>query len=69
MAQSHIIADGPTRRVLTDQETLSKAFLKAPQVTRVAQRLNGRFGFPRDVLTVKEFQAALKERLGARQEG
>lgn len=63
MAQSHILADGPTRRVLTDQGMLAKAFLKAPQVTRVAQSLNGQFGFPHDVLTVKEFYAELKKRL------
>jgi energy-coupling factor transporter ATP-binding protein EcfA2 len=68
MAQGRILADGPTRRVLVEQEMLAKAFLKAPQVTRVAQSLNGRFGFPRDVLTVKEFYAELKKRLKTREE-
>ncbi len=69
MAQSKIIADGPTRRVLTDQAMLAQAFLKAPQVTRVAQNLNGHYGFPRDVLTVKEFQDALLQMLKVRQGG
>ncbi len=69
MAQGKIIADGATRRVLTDQQTLAKAFLKAPQVTRVAQSLNGHFGFPRDVLTVKEFMDALEERVTSRRGG
>jgi energy-coupling factor transporter ATP-binding protein EcfA2 len=63
MAGGRVLADGPTRQVLTDQPLLARAFLKAPQVTRVAQSLNGRCGFPRDILTIREFQAALKERL------
>jgi energy-coupling factor transport system ATP-binding protein len=63
MAGGRVLADGDTRRLLTDQPLLAKAFLKSPQVTRVAQSLNGRCGFPRDVLTIREFQAALKQRL------
>lgn len=63
MARGHILADGPTRSVLTQQAVLAQAFLKAPQITRVAQSLDPRLGFPTDVLTVAEFQAALKKRL------
>ena len=63
MVRGQVLADGPTRRVLTDQAALGEAFLKAPQITRVAQALNGRLGFPGDVLTVKEFQEALRARL------
>ncbi len=66
MAQGRVLADGPTRHVLTDQAVLAQAFLKAPQITRLAQSLDGRFGLPHDVLTVKEFYAALKERLNQR---
>jgi len=69
LAQGRILADGPTRQVLTDQELLAQAFIKPPQITRLAQNLNGRFGFPRDVLTVKEFYAELKQRLEVRQGG
>jgi len=69
MAQGRVLADGPTRAVLTDQAVLAQAFLKAPQITRLAQSLNGRFGLPRDVLTVKEFYAAMKERLNQRSGG
>jgi hypothetical protein len=69
MAQGCILADGPTRQVLTDQELLAQAFIKPPQITRLAQNLNGRFGFPRDVLTVKEFYTALKQRLEVPQGG
>jgi energy-coupling factor transporter ATP-binding protein EcfA2 len=64
MAGGRVLADGPTRAILTDQPLLAQAFLKSPQVTRVAQSLNGRCGFPSDVLTIREFQAALKQRLG-----
>jgi energy-coupling factor transport system ATP-binding protein len=63
MAHGHILADGPTRGVLTQQAVLAQAFLKAPQVTRVAQSLDPRLGFPTDVLTVAEFQAAVRQRL------
>ena len=69
MAQARILADGPTRQVLTNQELLAQAFIKAPQITRLAQRLNGHHGFPGDVLTVKEFYAELKRRLVVPQGG
>ena len=63
MAQGRVLADGPTRQVLTDQPMLAQAFIQAPQVSRLAQRLNGRFQMPQDILTVKEFMVALKQRL------
>jgi energy-coupling factor transport system ATP-binding protein len=63
MAQGRILADGPTRQVLTNQELLAQAFLKPPQITRLAQSLNGRFSFPQDILTVPEFYAELKRQL------
>lgn len=69
MAQGRILADGPTRHVLTNQELLAQAFIKSPQITRLAQSLNGNFGFPYDVLTVKEFYAELKRRLEPGQGG
>jgi energy-coupling factor transport system ATP-binding protein len=69
MAQARILADGPTRQVLTNQDLLAQAFIKAPQITRLAQRLNGHHGFPGDVLTVKEFYAELKRRLVVPQGG
>ena len=63
MAQGRVLADGPTRQVLTDQPMLAQAFIQSPQVTRLAQRLNGHYQMPRDILTVKEFLVALKQRL------
>lgn len=68
MSRGRILADGPTRTVLTDQPLLTQAFLKPPQITRLAQSLNDQFGFPGDVLTVQEFYAHLKQRLASRQE-
>ncbi len=69
MAQGRILADGPTRQVLTNQELLAQAFLKSPQITRLAQSLNGRFDFPKDILSVQEFYTELKKRLKIRQGG
>jgi len=69
VAQGRILADGPTRQVLTDQALLAQAFLKSPQITRLAQRLNGRFDFPQDILSVQEFAIELKKRLKVRQGG
>jgi energy-coupling factor transport system ATP-binding protein len=63
MAGGRVLADGPTRALLTDQPLLAQAFLKSPQVTRVAQSLSSQYGFPGDVLTIREFQAALQQRL------
>jgi energy-coupling factor transport system ATP-binding protein len=63
MAQGHILIDGPTREALTDPVSLAKAFLKPTQITRLAQSLDGRYGFPQDIITVKEFKSALERRL------
>jgi cobalt transport protein ATP-binding subunit len=58
VGDGRIIADGPTREVLTNAELLAQAFLRPPQVTRVAQRL-AEFGVPPNVLTVSELRASL----------
>jgi energy-coupling factor transport system ATP-binding protein len=63
MAGGKKLADGSTRHVLTNQDVLAQAFLKAPQITRVAQRLDPRLGFPRDILTVEEMRAEIEKRL------
>lgn len=41
----------------------------APQITRLAQNLDPRLGFPRDILTVGEFRTALRHRLGIEERG
>lgn len=63
IADGRIVADGPTRRVLSDAAVLGRAFLRPPQVTRVAQRL-AEFGVAADVMTVAELQAELRRVLG-----
>ena len=63
IADGRIVADGPTRRVLSDSAVLGRAFLRPPQVTRVAQRLT-EFGVAPDVMTVAELQAELRQVLG-----
>lgn len=69
MAQGQILIDGPTREALTDPAVLAKAYLKPPQITQLAQNLDARFGFPRDVITVKEFKSALQQHLNHRSGG
>jgi energy-coupling factor transporter ATP-binding protein EcfA2 len=63
MVDGRKLADGPTREVLTNQEILAQAFLKAPQVTRVAQALDSSLGFPADVLTVRAMLDEIQTRL------
>ncbi|HBY93521.1 MAG: ATP-binding cassette domain-containing protein [Ardenticatenaceae bacterium] len=63
MASGKILADGPTREVLSDEATLAQAFLKAPQITRVAQQLDPRFGLRRDILTVEEMLREITQRV------
>ncbi len=62
ISEGRILADGPTRQVLSDAPLLRRAFLRPPQVTRVAQRL-GRFGIPGDVMTVAELRGHLRTAL------
>lgn len=65
MAQGKIIADGATRSVLSDTEVLEKAFLKAPQVTRLAKALADP-RVPPDTMTVDELFAALQRALASK---
>ena len=62
--QGGILADGPTRQVLSDTVLLGQAYLRPPQITRVAQRLTA-FGIPPDVMTVEELHAEITARLGS----
>jgi cobalt transport protein ATP-binding subunit len=57
-----ILADGTTRDVLSDAALLRQAFLRPPQVTRVAQRLTS-FGISPNVLTVEELRTQIRSRL------
>jgi energy-coupling factor transporter ATP-binding protein EcfA2 len=53
-----IIADGPTREVLSNADLLASAFLRPPQVTRIAQRLAA-FGVSPTTMTVPELRSQL----------
>jgi energy-coupling factor transport system ATP-binding protein len=69
VADGRILADAATRLVLTDQALLARACIAAPQITRLAQSLDERLGLPRDILTVGEFRAALRQRLDMKETG
>jgi cobalt transport protein ATP-binding subunit len=60
-----ILADGPTRQVLSDTALLRTAFLRPPQATRIAQRLAD-LGVASDTLTVAELYAQVSGLLSAR---
>ena len=64
VTDGRILADGPTRHVLSNPELLRAAFLRPPQVTRVAQRLTD-FGIKPDTLTVSELYAQICAKLAS----
>lgn len=66
MAHGKIVADGPTRSILSDDATLAAGGLRPTQITRVAQALS-RHGIPPDVMTVEEMLGRLRVALGARE--
>ena len=53
MAQARVMADGPTREVFAQAEILEKTFLAPPQITQLAQAVQG-LGFDPGTLTVDE---------------
>jgi len=65
MTRGKVVADGDTRKVLSNEAVLTDAQLTLPRITRIAQLIDPRHKFPTDVLTVQEFRAALAERLAA----
>ncbi len=62
--EGRILADGPTRQVLSDAALLRTAYLRPPQATRIAQRLSD-LGIASDTLTVVELYAQIAAALGA----
>lgn len=63
MTRGKVIADGDIRSVLTNEQILTEAHLTLPRITKIAQLVDSRHNFPRDVLTVQEFRTALAGRL------
>lgn len=62
--EGRILADGPTRQVLSDVALLRTAYLRPPQATRIAQRLSD-LGVAADTLTVTELYAQVSRLLAA----
>lgn len=62
LRNGEVLMKGKTKGVFSKPEKLKKAFLKPPQVTRLAQSLE-EYGVPNDILTVQEFYRYLKKRL------
>ncbi len=53
MADGKIIADGSTAQIMTDMDTLKRASVLPPEITKVFSELS-RYGFPEDVIDVDE---------------
>jgi energy-coupling factor transport system ATP-binding protein len=53
MAQGRVIADGPTKRIMTDKKSLEDSSVSPPEVTKLFSKLNP-FGLPPDVVDVDE---------------
>ena len=53
MAGGRIVADGPIKEIMTDDEALKLASVSPPEITKVFSRLSS-YGLPRDVLDVDE---------------
>jgi len=58
-----VLLDGPTPEVFTQIETLREAFLKPPQVTLLADKLN-KYGIPKEILTIDAMYECLEKSLG-----
>ncbi|HDO20426.1 MAG: energy-coupling factor ABC transporter ATP-binding protein [archaeon GB-1867-097] len=63
LSKGRVIADGSTRRVLTDEKLIRRANLLLPQVTQVAKHLV-EFGVPGDLMWVSEIKGAILKVLG-----
>lgn len=53
MADGKIVADGPIRKIVTDEASMRRASVSPPEITKVFSRLSG-YGLPLDVLDVDE---------------
>jgi len=58
LRQGRILMDDTTRAVFAKPDILLQTYVEPPQITRVAQRLDGMA--PRDILTVAEMQDAFR---------
>lgn len=63
MARGDLILEGTPRDVFDQTETLLKADVLPPQITRLGQNLAQEFGCPKNILTVKEMTDLLEYNL------
>jgi cobalt transport protein ATP-binding subunit len=62
MAQGKVIADGPTKRIMTDSKSLEASSVSPPEVTKLFAKLTP-YGLPGDVLDVDEAIELLTKRM------
>lgn len=60
MAQSQVLAEGTPKEIFIQPDLLEKAFIEAPQITRIAQALSS-YGMDNDVLSIEEAINAYKK--------
>lgn len=60
MAQSQVLAEGTPKEIFVQSDLLEKAFIEAPQITRIAQALSS-YGMDKDVLSIEEAINAYKK--------
>ncbi|MEM3695158.1 MAG: ATP-binding cassette domain-containing protein [Candidatus Bathyarchaeia archaeon] len=65
MREGKIVADGPAREVLTNQELLTQASIVPPQVTQIFLQLSD-LGLKKDVIDIYEAREILLNILGGR---
>ncbi len=53
--KGRLLLDAPTRQVFASPDILKQTYVEPPQITRVAQALDGKL--PRDVLSVQEMES------------
>jgi energy-coupling factor transport system ATP-binding protein len=64
MARGNIIADGPSKKVLTTPKILEECALLAPQVTELARKISQNVkGFPTEIVTLNDAASAIKNYL------
>jgi energy-coupling factor transport system ATP-binding protein len=64
LGQGRVLLDDSTRDVFAQPDVLRRTFVEPPQITRLAQGLDGRL--PHDILTVTEAQTAFAAALQKR---
>ncbi len=62
MADGRVVADGPSKEVLTDHDRLTHASIVLPQIAQLFKALPD-FGLPTDVIDLYEARRVLAERL------